>query len=51
MAMPSMKPRSPIRFTMKALRALSAYWAFLYQKPMRRKLARPTPSQPMNITG
>jgi len=40
-----------MRLVMKALRALFAFFQSVYQKPIRRKEASPTPSQPTNITG
>jgi len=47
--MPSAKPKSPTRLTMKAFIAAAFALGFLNQKPMRRYEARPTPSQPKNI--
>ena len=34
--MPSMKPKSPIRLTMKALMAAAQAEGFVYQKPISR---------------
>ena len=48
--MPRANPKSPILLTTKAFlpaMALSMPW---YQNPIRRYEARPTPSQPTNIT-
>ena len=47
--MPSRKPKSPTRLTTKALMAAAEAVSFLYQKPISRYDARPTPSQPKNI--
>src|SRR3546814_8649193 len=47
--MPSAKPKSPTRLTMKALIAASFADGRSYQKPISRYEATPTPSQPKNI--
>jgi hypothetical protein len=47
--MPSAKPKSPTRLTMNAFIAAALAEGFLYQKPISRYDARPTPSQPKNI--
>ena len=47
--MPSTNPKSPTRLTTKALMAAALAEGFLYQKPISRYDARPTPSQPKNI--
>ena len=47
---PSAKPASPIRFTMKAFLPASAALCRSNQKPMSRYEQRPTPSQPTNST-
>ena len=47
--MPSEKPKSPIRFTMNALIAAAQADGRVYQKPINKYEARPTPSQPKNI--
>ncbi len=44
--MPSAKPKSPTRFTMKAFMAAALADGLSYQKPISRYEARPTPSQP-----
>ena len=49
--MPSKKQKSPMRLTTNALRPAYAYVSFSYQKPIKRYEHRPTPSQPMNMTG
>ena len=49
--MPSMKPKSPMRFMMNALRAALALSRLEYQKPMSRYEAMPTPSQPTKMSG
>ena len=46
--MPSAKPKSPTRFTMKAFMAASLADFLSNQKPISRYDARPTPSQPKN---
>src|SRR5581483_6475605 len=46
--MPSAKPKSPTRLTMKALIAAALAEGRVYQKPISRYDARPTPSQPKN---
>ena len=46
--MPSTKPKSPTRLTMKAFMAAALADGFWYQKPISRYDARPTPSQPKN---
>ncbi len=46
---PSEKPKSPTRLTTNALIAAAEADGFLYQKPINRYEARPTPSQPKNI--
>ena len=50
-SMASMKPKSPMRLTMKAFLPASAADFFLNQKPISRYEQRPTPSHPTNITG
>src|SRR5216683_8017757 len=45
---PSAKPKSPTRLTMKALIAASFADSRSYQKPIKRYDIRPTPSQPKN---
>ena len=47
---PSRKPASPIRFTMKAFLPASLALCFSNQKPMSRYEQRPTPSQPTKST-
>ena len=49
--MPSRNAKSPIRLTTNALRPAVAYASFSYQNPISRNEHRPTPSQPMNMTG
>ena len=44
--MPSAKPKSPTRLTMKALIAAALAAGRSYQKPISKYDARPTPSQP-----
>ncbi len=46
--MPSAKPKSPTRLTMKALMAAALADGRSYQKPISRYEASPTPSQPKN---
>ena len=46
--MPSAKPKSPTRLTMKALMAAALAEGLWYQKPISKYDARPTPSQPKN---
>ena len=46
--MPSRKPKSPTRFTRKALRLAKIAVGRLYQKPISRYDTRPTASQPKN---
>ena len=48
---PSIKNASPMRLTTKALRAAFELAKSVYQKPISRNDATPTPSQPMNSTG
>src|SRR5262249_37294786 len=48
---PSKKQKSPMRLTMNALRPAVANASLSYQNPISRYEHRPTPSQPMNITG
>src|SRR4029079_15834835 len=50
-SMPSMNPKSPMRLTMNAFLPASAADCFVNQNPISRYEQRPTPSQPMNITG
>src|SRR6478672_7213970 len=47
--MPRAKPKSPTRLTMKALMAAALAEGRVYQNPISRYDARPTPSQPKNI--
>jgi hypothetical protein len=47
-AIPSERPMSPTRLTMKAFLAAAAAECLYCQKPIRRYDARPTPSQPRN---
>jgi hypothetical protein len=49
--MATRKPKSPMRFTMNALRPASALADSLNQNPISRYDASPTPSHPTNITG
>jgi hypothetical protein len=44
--MPSRKPKSPTRLTMKALRLAKIAVGRVYQKPISRYETRPTASQP-----
>src|SRR3954468_11650790 len=46
--MPSAKPKSPTRLTTKALMAAALAEGRVYQKPISRYEAKPTPSQPKN---
>src|SRR4029077_5259712 len=46
--MPSEKPKSPILLTMKALIAAALASGLWNQKPIKKELASPTPSQPKN---
>ena len=50
MNIPMRKPKSPMRLTMKAFLPASAADFFWNQKPMSKYEARPTPSQPTNMT-
>ncbi len=47
-AIPSTKPKSPIRLTMNALRAAKVAVGRVYQKPISRYDTTPTASQPKN---
>ena len=49
-AMPSERPMSPTRLTMKAFLAAAAAECLYCQKPISRYDARPTPSHPRNST-
>jgi len=44
------KPKSPMRFTIKAFFPAAAAESLMNQNPISRYDARPTPSQPMNIS-
>ena len=48
--MPSTKPKSPMRFTMKALLPAVVFASSLCQKPISAHEQKPTPSQPTNIS-
>jgi hypothetical protein len=48
---PSRNAKSPTRLTMNAFLPASPADFLVNQKPMSRYEQRPTPSQPMNITG
>ena len=48
---PSRKPASPMRLTMKAFLPASDALCFSNQNPMSRYEQRPTPSQPTKSTG
>ena len=45
---PSANPKSPTRLTMKAFMAAAFAVGFLYQKPINKYEAKPTPSHPKN---
>ncbi len=49
--MPSRNAKSPMRLTTNALRPAVANASFSYQNPISKNEHRPTPSQPMNMTG
>jgi hypothetical protein len=48
-AMPNARPKSPTRFTSIALIDDFPACIRLFQKPIKRKEAKPIPSQPRNI--
>src|SRR5580765_7133864 len=48
---PSTNPKSPIRLTTNAFLPASAAEGLVNQNPISRYEQRPTPSQPMNMTG
>ena len=48
--MPSRKPKSPMRLTMKAFLPAAAAAGRSYQNPISRYEQRPTPSQPTNMS-
>src|SRR5678816_920471 len=50
-SMPRMNPKSPIRLTTNAFLPASEADCLVNQNPINRYEQRPTPSQPMNITG
>ena len=47
--MPRTKPKSPTRFTMKALLPAVVFGSSLCQKPISPQEQKPTPSQPTNM--
>jgi hypothetical protein len=49
-AIPNARPKSPTRFTSIALIDDFPACIRLFQKPIKRKEAKPIPSQPKNIT-